>query len=283
MEKNDVQRYVCFFSETYKPDGLIDIKFDNERKKAIFKTPLTNVVARTDNGVLYTRERMDQALASDFVQDRLKRRAMYGEMDHPSRTIDVERYMQVHNKERSHLHTDFFYEGDLLCGTIETAIGGRGGDMYDYLSQGSIPSFSLRAYGIMDKLPDGSTRENFRLLCWDMVFNGACRDAWADSVKGTDFAYRKYGETEGAPKGSITTNEGDIEKLYLHADVSVIAEALDVAKSDVSLFSESLNFEPSKVLYDRDGGVLAYYGETMSVKTQLKGDVRKDVEDFFKM
>jgi hypothetical protein len=98
------------------------------------------------NGRIYYKSVLEQALQSPYIQERIRTKSFYLECGHPSDT-SVQRQMTIDQRNIAAILKEFWWEGNLLKGRIETANTTVGRDMKGLIEQGSRVAFSLRAQG----------------------------------------------------------------------------------------------------------------------------------------
>ncbi|MGL5316753.1 MAG: hypothetical protein ACRC92_26085 [Peptostreptococcaceae bacterium] len=262
----------------------VDTRIDNLRQTGentfTWTTPLNNCAKPTQNGNLYDEELMTAAIADRFVQDRLKRNSLYGEMDHPTRD-NPERFMQVYNKFRSHRFNNIYMQNGVVMGECETALSIYGRDLADYIRQGSIPAMSLRATGQIRK--DKGVSRWMRLYCWDNVYTPSDLMAWGDKDSMGGKAYAEC--YQGRNKNKRKKRDGDLiaEKMFFEADFSSV-DGLFIPVDDArTMISESIQaeFNPSKIAYRPDTGVVALITETISAEIKVKMETKSALDNFF--
>jgi hypothetical protein len=98
------------------------------------------------NGRIYYKTVLEQALQSPYIQERIRTKSMFVECGHPTDT-SVQRQMTIDQRNIAAIITEFWWEGNLLKGRLETANTSVGRDMKGLIEQGSRVAFSLRAQG----------------------------------------------------------------------------------------------------------------------------------------
>jgi hypothetical protein len=98
------------------------------------------------NGRIYHKYVLEQALNSPYVQERIRTKSFYLECGHPTES-SVQRQMTIDQRNIAAILKEFWWEGNLLKGRIETANTAVGRDMKGLIEQGSKVAFSLRAQG----------------------------------------------------------------------------------------------------------------------------------------
>lgn len=111
-----------------------------------FITTLQEADASNRNGRVYPKKVLEAALASPYVQERLKTNSFIGEANHPLDT-SVQRQMSVDLRNAAFIIKEFWWEGNLLKARCETANTAVGHDMKGLIEQGVQVAFSLRAQG----------------------------------------------------------------------------------------------------------------------------------------
>lgn len=98
------------------------------------------------NGRVYPKKVLETALASPYVQERLRTNSFIGEANHPLDT-SVQRQMSIDLRNAAFIIKEFWWEGNLLKARCETANTSVGNDMKGLIEQGVQVAFSLRAQG----------------------------------------------------------------------------------------------------------------------------------------
>lgn len=141
---------------------------------------------QTRNGFTFNKEEFMDAVADPFVDDRIKGKRFYNEMDHPPKS-DYERFITVNMKEICYRTNHFFFEGDKLYAECETIDVGNGKLLRAMIEQDAEIAVSFRGFGIPK--PEGG--EKIKLVAFDAVFQPS--DATALSKEET-FKNKMYSE-----------------------------------------------------------------------------------------
>jgi hypothetical protein len=235
-----------------------------------FETPLNHTSKKTRNGNVFDREYLESGINDPHFQKRLNNRALYGEYDHPLRK-NPERYLQVWNKNRSHLITDVWFEGEFLMGRIETAKSKYGRDLARMIEQRTLPAFSLRAVGKIKKFPNGQKQRKLRIVTWDCVYDASAEDSWAqtNSFKVVD------------PLNPNDEGNEVAKKLFRECSVDKIDGVFKEVNGHLDLIAESFNgFKPDKVLYTPGDEVIGYYSESVSMQAKVSKKLSNELDSF---
>jgi len=121
--------------------------------KARFKMILQTVDERNQNKRVYPRNVMEDGL--DDCRARMKRRAFYGELDHPfpqgNHEFDTVRQTTVSLKEVSHIIVDYYFEGNKLIGELETCSTINGRNLLGLLTDRSGIGMSMRGMAELER------------------------------------------------------------------------------------------------------------------------------------
>jgi len=122
------------------------------------------------NGRKYPKKVLDSGIKSDYIQERLKTKTLYGESGHPTQA-DVQRQLSIDHERISHIITEMKWEGNLLKGVIESALTPVGKAFGGLIKQGSKVAFSMRGTGNISESKKGyvEVKSPLKLFCYDWV------------------------------------------------------------------------------------------------------------------
>lgn len=124
--------------------------------KVIFEAYLQEADEKNKNKRVYPYNVLENGMRR--VEDKIKRRAFVGELDHPI-TKNTVRQVTVMYKEASHLIREWGWQGNLLRGVVETLPYSANGKTLSGLIMDKIPvGFSLRG------LADVEDRSTYQLV-----------------------------------------------------------------------------------------------------------------------
>lgn len=137
--KNDVFSNVIIESAVFAHPEKVKKYCDG---KVIFEAYLQEADIKNQNKRVYPRSVLDEAMIK--INDKIKRRAFVGELDHPI-TDDQVRQTTVLYKEVSHIIREWGWEGNLIRGVVETTPYSSNGKTMSGLILDRVPvGFSLR-------------------------------------------------------------------------------------------------------------------------------------------
>lgn len=161
-----------------------------------FPTILTTVGTTSRNGIVLMKDELDNMQRKELVTDRMAHGGLWCELDHPEEEPQ-KRFRQVMMKNQSHRINEFFYtpDGAHLAGEISTGGEGVGRILANMIAMKSDIAFSMRAYAVASKRPDGSLFKDINLVSYDAVFMPSNRASWA-STGGVRLAESAYFQSE---------------------------------------------------------------------------------------
>ena len=150
--------------------------------KVIFEAYLQEADVKNQNKRLYPRRVLDIAMKK--VDEKIKRRAFLGELDHPI-TGDQIRQTTVMYQNVSHIIREWGWDGPMIKGVIETTPYSQSGKILSGLIYDRVPvGFSLR--GLADVEDRGSFQEVMDpliVICYDSVSEPSHNSATIQEIK----------------------------------------------------------------------------------------------------
>jgi len=121
--------------------------------KATFRMVLQTVDEKNQNKRVYPRDVMEEGLHE--CDDRMKRRAFFGELDHPfpqgNHEFDTVRQTTISLKEVSHIIKNYWFEGNKLIGELETLSRGYGINLLGLLYDKTGIGMSMRGMAELER------------------------------------------------------------------------------------------------------------------------------------
>jgi hypothetical protein len=229
------------------------------------------------NGRIYYKKVLTEALESPYVQERLRTKSFYLEAGHPLDT-SVQRQMTIDQRNIAAILLEYWWEGNLLKGRLETANTAVGRDMKGLIEQGSRVAFSLRAQGNVHFDPAINAtvvQSPIQIATYDWVVNPSHDKAFLESICEET--------TQSLFKGDVLTNNMILaESVNLYENGSLIP----TEKAAVSLLEDYTASFGQKVKPIKDVYVFREGDELTSIEglfaTLKNGEVTKKVvlEDF---
>ncbi len=187
-----------------------------------FIAVLQEADAPNRNGRIYPKAVLEKALNSPYVRERLETKTFYCEAGHPS-DPSVQRQMTIDHHNIACIITEFWWEGNLLKGRVETANTAVGKDMKGLIEQGSKVAFSLRAQGNVHTDPATGlvmVDEGLSICCYDWVITPSHAKAFMEKIC-EETAEAMYKTSKGNLNSVILTESED---LFLNGNIININE-----------------------------------------------------------
>ena len=140
--------------------------------KAIFKMVLQTCDEVNQNHRMYPAGVMTKAMTE--CEERMRRKAFFGEMDHPipkgDQQFDGIRQTMVSLERVSHYIRDFDFDGNRLIGEIETASTPKGGILLGLIRDKSGIGMSMRGMAELERLEDHNiVKDPLMIVSYDSV------------------------------------------------------------------------------------------------------------------
>lgn len=169
---------VNFFSEAltdFNEVKLVEEAVGNDGEKEFF---IEGIFAQSEKENRNRRIYPKDVLFPDverYIEERVKRRVAWGELDHPDERI------QVNAKEASHLVTDLWFEGNDVMGRAKIIDSPNGNIIKGMMKAGGQICVSTRGLGRADKNRDGVEVMNaFHMTAIDVVSFPSGIDCFVD-------------------------------------------------------------------------------------------------------
>lgn len=164
-------------NEELKTTLFEEIDTDKPKRKGILKT-IRGIVADCKlnrNGRIYPRELWQNVINSDYVQELLASKTLFGETDHPAERLEMSL------QEVSHCISDIKLEGDNVIATIDILDTPNGNLISRLLDYGSKIGVSSRGAGEVgsDNVVDPDT---YTFVGFDLVARPSCAAAVPDVI-----------------------------------------------------------------------------------------------------
>lgn len=271
MKKQEVTAYLVMesTSEPIKPSNLQ--VYD---KGGLFYVKFTTVLQEFNkqnrNKRIYMKEAMIPSLQAPHIRELIEKKSWKGEAGHPL-TNDVQRVLTVDPKLTSHKINNFWVEGNLLKGEVETLDDGHyGTQMTKNILQGMEPAFSLRALASLVKQPDGTALVKTRchIVTYDWVILPSHNTAYRDQSKPIQKIVKSINDDGNTVTESlvpvIESQILDYIKMESH-NVKLISNICEVAMESMTL-SKDLKHVILKE------GTNTYF---VNIEEKIKRDIRR--------
>lgn len=180
MHKKRVNYIICESMDAQTPEIVGRNKTTG---RVIIQVTLQDADVRNRNKRIYSKKVLENGLASEYVQERLRTKSWYGECGHPLKP-DLQRQLYTDQRNISHIVTKVWWEGNKLKGLVEAANTAAGKDFEGLILQGSKVAFSLRAIGPVTEVKGDTTyvKDPLTMYCFDWVIHPSHACAYMDHI-----------------------------------------------------------------------------------------------------
>lgn len=220
------------------------------------------------NGRVYKKEVLEQALNAPYVQERIRTKSFYCECNHPAEA-SVQRQMTIDQRNIACLIKEFWWEGNLLKGKLETCDTAIGRDMKGLIEQGCKVAFSLRAQGNVHQDPaTGLTivESPIQICTYDWVVNPSHDKAFLETVCEAAYNSFTYGNKFASKEMALCEAANVFENgALISINETVVNETVDYTKTfykkiktvnEMYIYNEKdeiININENTVMLSSDG------------------------------
>ena len=233
-----------------------EAKAKNPNILGAFTAVISKMDQKTQNGTYYSEELWDAVLEDDKFKDKMKKKLILGEIDHPEQPDSS-------IKRVSHAITDMWKEGKDLKGRCEVFNTPNGQILWTLLNAGVILGMSTRALGD-EEFTEGMRKikkEGFDFISADMVIDASAIGAGFKEMSESKKRYMT--ESLSKVKDPIT------EEIMKTIEQGEVEEKLNVLKVENTNLKSLLETHTSgtKTLKEQ---IDRLTGEKMKVEAQKK-------------
>ena len=237
------------------------------------------------NGRVYKKEVLEQALNAPYIQERIRTKTLYCECNHPAEA-SVQRQMTIDQRNIACIIKEFWWEGNLLKGKIETCDTAIGRDMKGLIEQGCKVAFSLRAQGNVHQDPTtGLTivEAPIQICTYDWVVNPSHDRAFLETICEATMNAFTFGNKYNTIELALCEAANIFENGQLiNITETVVNETLDYTKTffkKIKKADEMYIYNESDEIMNIDESVVYLGSEGKTKKVMLEDYLVKDIRD----
>lgn len=229
--------------------------------KPIAEGILQDADARNRNGRWYSATDLNSQIKSERTQELLKSGNLKGEDGHPMES-ELSRQQTIEPKFVSVKYLDVWMEGNLVKARFTGTNTQYGKAFNEDLIDGELPSFSLRALGVMENAGGKAYVKNLKIITWDRVIYPSHKRAYTQKL---------LSESAGA---STQANEFVVQENYAGKIIPIndprIIDFIKTESASLNMLSEVLEVPMTGMTVLKDGKVRLYRetGETIIMKPE---------------
>jgi hypothetical protein len=251
-------------TEPVKPN-IIEHNKDNVVIEAI----LQEAEAGNRNRREYAFDALDGAVRSPQIQEKLKRKSLFGEAGHPL-SDKIERQTYIDQLRMSHVIKNLWWENQILKGTVASTSTACGRDFEGLIRQGTEVAFSMRGLGGVTRKKDGLTRveKPLHIITWDWVIFPSHSNAYQTSV---------IKESLDNPMNGKVLTEG----LMLPMEMSDILSFIKEESDNIKLSANHLELDTSTAKLSEDLKTVSFDSEDGKTVLFVEDVIRKEINNYF--
>lgn len=229
--------------------------------KPIAEGILQDADARNRNGRWYSATDLNSQIKSERTQELLKSGNLKGEDGHPMES-ELSRQQTIDPRLVSVKYLDVWMEGNLVKARFTGTNTQYGKAFNEDLLDGELPSFSLRALGVMENAAGKAYVKNLKIITWDRVIYPSHKRAYTQKL---------LSESAGA---STQANEFVVQENYTGKIIPIndqrIIDFIKTESASLNMLSEVLEVPMTGMTVLKDGKVRLYRetGETIIMKPE---------------
>jgi len=220
------------------------------------------------NRRIYAYDALNGAVQSPQIQEKLKRKSLFGEAGHPL-SSEIERQTYIDQTRMSHVIKSLWWENKILKGTVATTNTGAGKDMEGLIRQGTEVAFSMRGLGGVTRKVDGLTRveKPLHIITWDWVVFPSHSNAYQTNI---------IKESASHPMNKRVLTEG------LMVDVQM-QDILNYVKAESANFKttvDHLELDASTATLNENGSTISVNTEDGKAVLFVEDAIKRDINKF---
>lgn len=180
MKDNKVIAYMINES-AYTPKAEDVSIVDDKNNHVTIQTILQDCNVRNRNGRFYSDKEMRSEIKSERIQELIKTQNLFGEAGHPM-SKDIARQQVIDPRNLSHKILKLWMDGDDIKAHVRGAASAVGNEFNSHILDGTIPSFSLRALGSIQRTNNGAEVKNVKIVTWDWVIFPSHKRAYMENI-----------------------------------------------------------------------------------------------------
>lgn len=173
-----------------------------------------NVLNR--NQRFYDTKDLEAEIKAPRTQELISTGNMFGEAGHPM-SKDVSRQQVIDPRNLSHLITKLWVSGNDIKAHVVGSATRVGEDFNNLVMSGTLPSFSLRALGVIKNTSRGAEVKNLKIITWDWVVYPSHKRAYMQGFVNNDDVSLKE-------SGMVVNESGIIVPEHVNQERKVIEE-----------------------------------------------------------
>lgn len=205
MLNKNIGYIICESSTVNSPKESVII--DNKNGKVVIETVLQDVDVLNRNRRYYAKEELFPALNSPRLKELMEKGSLLGEASHPL-SQELTRQQTIDLGRVSHKIMSLKTEGNLIKGIVKATPTKFGEEFNNFILDGTVPAFSLRALGSITNTKRGAEVKNINIITWDWVIYPSHKCAYMEKIVSESAGFEVEAKLENSP--AYTQNESGL-------------------------------------------------------------------------
>lgn len=253
-----------------------------------FTAILQTADKKNRNGRYYPKSVLDSAIHSPYIEERLRTKTLYCELNHPL-DASIQRQTMIDYNNIAVVIKDLYWQGNELMGLCETLPNQKGRDIMNLIKIGCRIAFSMRGQGQVhnDRQLDATVVEpGLCIITFDVVVSPSHADAYLQNICEDSFASLTHlSKYKGDKKMALTESMNLAESGQLiNLGGEAFPEEIDYAKNYSKRhkpLKEYYNYSPDDkiVSISENKKILTLSSNGCAKKVTVEDFVKKDIRN----
>jgi Prohead core protein serine protease len=241
---------------------------EHNKDNVVIEAIMQEAEAGNRNRREYAFDALDGAVRSPQIQEKLKRKSLFGEAGHPL-SDKMERQTYIDQTRMSHVIKNLWWEQNILKGQVASANTTCGKDFEGLIRQGTEVAFSMRGLGGVTRKVNGLTRveKPLHIITWDWVIFPSHSNAYQTSI---------IKESLDAIGNSKIITEGLMLPVEMDDILSYIKEESDNIKTSIN----HLELDPRTAKLGEDNKTISFDIEDGKAVLFVEDAIRREINSY---
>ena len=274
MSNNNIGSIIC---ETAAAESSNSKILNVDSGRVITVACLQDVGIINRNKRYYSaKELVEKGFKRERFRELLKTRNLFGEAGHPI-SKDIGRQQDIKLDNTSHLILEVWVEGNKVMGKLKADDSPMGDKYHKNILSGTIPSYSLRALGMLENVNGRAEVKNINIITWDWVIYPSHKVAYQKEILHNGRDNKTSNISESANLEIVTENS-----LYLKENDSGLVTPINQNDVVTYIKDKSDNFKRIEEGYDIVFGKakLDKYGKHLYIPTLEGHTIAIRIDDY---
>lgn len=169
---------ICESAPTEAKESVV---VEKKNGKVVIETVLQDADIKNRNGRFYAKNDLFPAVEAPRLKELMDKRSLLGEASHPL-SNELSRQQTIDFGRVSHEIMQLKTDGNYVKGIVKGTPTKFGEEFNNFILDGMIPAFSLRALGSVTSTKRGAEVKNINIITWDWVIYPSHKSAYMEKI-----------------------------------------------------------------------------------------------------